>query len=329
MTRQKLKVIIPGGTGSIGTVLARHFHAAGDEVTVIARSAAPSAPWRTIAWDGATLGPWTDAIDGSDVVINLAGRSVNSRYTPDNRRIIVESRTVTTRLVGQAIAAAKSPPRVWMNASTATIYRHALDRPQDEDTGELGGDEPGAPPKWNFSIDVATAWERAFIDSAAHGVRKIVLRMAIVMEPYTHSTFALLSGLVRKGLGGRNGSGSQMVSWVHDADLARSVEFLIAREEIDGIVNISAPNPVPNRDFMRGLRDAWGVKIGLPATEPMLRLGAFLMGSETELVLKSRWVLPTRLLESGFTFAFPTWPDAARDLVRRSKNEASSASTRG
>jgi uncharacterized protein (TIGR01777 family) len=224
---------------------------------------------------------------------------------------------VTTSRVGDAIAAAKNPPRIWMNASTATIYRHALDRPQDENTGDLGGDEPGAPAKWNFSIDVAKAWERAFIDSATPGVRKVVLRMAIVMEPFTHSTFALLSGLVRKGLGGANGSGSQMVSWIHDVDLARSVEFLIAREEIDGIVNISAPNPVPNRDFMRALRDAWGVRIGLHATEPMLRLGAFLMRSETELVLKSRFVVPTRLLEAGYTFAFPTWPVAAHDLVHR------------
>jgi hypothetical protein len=317
MTRSRLKVVIPGGTGSIGTVLARHFHGAGDDVTVVARSTAPIAPWRTIAWDGATLGPWSDAFDGADVVINLAGRSVNCRYTPQNRRAIMESRTLTTRVVGEAIARAKRSPRVWMNASTATIYRHALDRPQDESTGELGGDEPGAPAKWNFSIDVATAWERTFTDSAAPGVRKVVLRMAIVMEPFPHSTFELLSGLVRTGLGGANGSGAQMVSWVHDVDLARSIEFLIAREDVDGIVNISAPNPVSNRCFMRALRDAWGVKIGLPATEPMLRLGAFLMQSETELVLKSRWVVPTRLLEAGFTFAFPTWPEASRDLVRR------------
>ena len=282
MTRSPFKVVIPGGTGSIGTVLARHFHAVGDDVTVIARSTSSNAPWRTIAWDGATLGAWAQAIDGADVVINLAGRSVNCRYTPENRRVIMESRTLTTQLVGKAIAAAQRPPRIWMNASTATIYRHALDRPQDEKTGELGGNEPGAPAKWTFSIDVATAWERVFVDSAAPGVRKVVLRMAIVMEPYTHSTFALLSGLVRKGLGGANGSGSQMVSWVHDVDLARSIEFLIAREDLNGIVNISSPNPLPNRDFMRSLRDAWGVKIGLPATEPMLRLGAFLMSSETE-----------------------------------------------
>lgn len=319
MRRQRLKVVIPGGSGSVGTVLGRHFHAAGDDVTVIARNIDSGATWRSLKWDGATLGPWTNAFDGADVVINLAGRSVNCRYTPENRKVIMESRTLTTRLVGEAISAAKRPPRVWMNASTATIYRHALDRPMDEKTGELGGSEPGVPETWRFSIDVARAWEREFFDARADGVRKVALRMAIVMEPNPGSTFALLSKLVHAGLGGTNGNGRQMVSWLHDADLADMIEFLLARDDIDGIVNLSSPNPVPNRDFMRALRDAWGVKIGLPATEWMLQAGAFVMRSETELVLKSRWVLPTRMLEAGYRFAYPTWSEAAADLVRRAR----------
>ena len=319
ISRPRLKVVIPGGTGSIGSVLARHFHDAGDDVVVIARSSESRSAWRTIAWDGATLRSWAQAFDGADVVINLAGKSVNCRYTPENRRIIMESRTVTTRLVGGAIAAAKRPPRIWMNASTATIYRHALDRPMDEKTGELGGSEPDVPASWSFSIDVARDWEKAFFDAPVGGIRKVALRMAIVMEPHTHSTFALLSDLVRMGLGGTNGNGAQMVSWIHDLDLARSVEFLIARDDLDGIVNIGSPNPLPNRDFMRALRDAWNVKIGLPSTPSMLRIGAFLMNSETELVLKSRWVMPARMLEAGFTYEFPTWPDAAIDLVRRTR----------
>lgn len=321
IARPRLKVVIPGGTGSIGSVLARYFHDAGDDVTVIARSSESYSPWRTIAWDGATLGSWTHAIDGADVVINLAGKSVNCRYTPENRRVIMESRTVTTRLIGEAIAAAKRPPRLWMNASTATIYRHAFDRPMDEMTGELGGDEPDVPASWRFSIDVARNWEKAFLDAPASGARKVVLRMAIVMEPYTHSTFALLSDLVRKGLGGTNGSGAQMVSWIHDVDLVRSIEFLIARDELDGTVNIGSPCPLPNREFMRALRDAWGVKVGLPSTEWMLGVGAFLMSSETELVLKSRWVMPSRMLEAGFTYEFPTWRVAAVDLVRRTRSQ--------
>lgn len=231
----------------------------------------------------------------------------------------MESRTLTTRLVGQAIAAARRPPKVWMNASTATIYRHALDRPMDETTGELGGGERGAPSAWNYSIEVAKAWERELFQAPTKGIRRVALRMAIVMEPYPQSTFELLSRLVRLGLGGRNGTGAQMVSWLHDADLAAMIEFLIARDDLDGVVNLSSPNPLPNRDFMRGLRDAWGVKIGLPAGSWVLAAGAFAMGSETELVLKSRWVVPTRLQAAGFTFAYPTWPEAAIDLVRRAR----------
>src|SRR5215471_8056898 len=321
--RAKLKVVIPGGTGSIGSVLARHFHDAGDDVTVIGRSPSRDAPWRTIVWDGATPGSWAQAIDGADVLINLAGKSVNCRYTPENRRVIMESRTVTTRLVGEAIARAKRPPRTWMNASTATIYRHSFDRPMDEKTGELGGNEPDVPASWRFSIDVVRDWEKAFFDAPVSGVRKVALRMAIVMEPHTHSTFELLSDLVRKGLGGTNGSGAQMVSWIHDVDLARSIEFLIARDEFDDIVNVGSPNPVSNREFMRALRDAWGVRIGLPSSEWMLRIGAFTMGSETELVLKSRWVLPARMLDAGFTYNFPTWREAAIDLVHRSRSSLS------
>ena len=314
-----MRVVIPGGSGAVGTVLARHLHDAGNDVTVISRAADLDVPWRTVAWDGSTLGSWADTLDGADVVINLAGRSVNCRYTPSNRRAIKESRTVTTQVVGAAIAAARQPPHTWLNASTATIYRHALDRPMDERTGELGGAESGVPETWRFSIDVVRSWEEAFFSSQAGNVRKVALRMAIVMNPDPGGTFELLSGLVRKGLGGTNGSGAQFVSWLHDIDLAGAVDFLIARDDIDGAVNLSAPNPLPNRDFMRALRDAWGVKIGLPASAWMLEVGAFLLRSETELILKSRRVVPTRLEEAGFVFAFPTWPEAARDLVRRTR----------
>jgi uncharacterized protein (TIGR01777 family) len=268
------------------------------------------------AWDGMTLGPWADVIDGADVVINLAGRSVNCRYNESNRRNIKETRTVTTRLVGSAIGAARKKPRIWLNASTATIYRHALDRPMDELTGELGGHEPGVPDTWNFSIDVARSWEEAFFSNEVGTVRKVALRMAIVMNPDPGGTFELLSGLVRKGLGGTNGSGNQFVSWLHDTDLANAVDFLIARDDLDGPVNLSAPNPVPNRDFMRAFREAWGMKFGLPAPAWMLEVGAFLMRSETELVLKSRRVVPTRLLEAVFVFAVAVCSQAASDLVR-------------
>ncbi len=317
-----LRVVIPGGSGQIGEILANHFHAAGNNVTVVSRKPPSQTPWRCIAWDGRTLGPWAETVDGADVVINLAGRSVNCRYTAENKRIIMESRTITTRLVGQAISAAARPPAVWMNASTATIYRHALDRAMDEATGDIGGDEANAPKTWRFSIDVVKSWEDAFFTSAAPHTRKIALRCAIVMGPQHAGTFDILLGLVRRGLGGSVGSGKQFMSWVHDVDLARAVAFLIGREDIDGVVNISSPNPLPNREFMRVLREAWGARIGLPATEWMLEIATFFLSTESELVLKSRRVVPTRLLEPGFVFKFPQWREAAADLVRRWRAEA-------
>lgn len=312
-----MRIAIPGGTGQVGRVVARHFHAAGHDVVVIARNPRTAA-WRTAQWDGKTLGEWAREIDGADIVVNLAGRSVNCRYNEASRREIMESRVGTTKLVGQAIAQARRPPRLWLNASTATIYRHALDRPMDEATGELGGSEPNAPEKWRFSIDVAKSWEEAFFASdAPSSTRKIALRSAVILSPDRGGIFDTLLGLVRRGLGGKSGSGRQFVSWVHDRDFARALDYLIQQEDIDGIVNIASPNPLPNDEFMAALRQAWGTKIGLPATAWMLELGAVFLRTETELVLKSRRVVPGRLLAHGFEFEFPEWPAAARDLVER------------
>ena len=315
-----LRVVIAGGTGQVGGILARHFQSQGHAVTVLARRSS-SAKYRTVRWDGEQLGPWTSDVDGADVLVNLAGRSVNCRYTPENRREIQESRVRSTRVLGTAIAAAAKPPRVWLNASTATIYRHALDRAMDEYTGELGGNEPGAPPAWNFSIDVARSWEAAFFESAAPHTRKVAMRSAMVMSPDRGGVFDTLLGLVRVGLGGTSGTGRQYVSWVHHIDFVRAIDFLIEHTEIDGVVNIASPNPLPNREFMRALREAWGMPVGLPAAAWMLEIGAVFLRTETELILKSRRVVPARLVESGFTFQFPIWADAARDLVARRRGQ--------
>jgi uncharacterized protein (TIGR01777 family) len=319
-----MRVVIPGGSGQVGQILARHFHQRGDEVTVISRSKAAS-PWRTLVWDGRSLGPWSSAIDGANVVINLAGRSVNCRYNERNRREILESRVGTTKLVGSAIAVAARPPDVWMNAATATIYRHALDRPMDEATGEFGGNELGATDTWNFSIDVAKAWEKAFFNTPAPGTRKLALRSAMTMSPDRGGVFDVLLGLVRHGLGGASGSGKQFVSWIHDHDFLAAVDFLIEHEAMEGAVNLASPQPLPNDEFMRELRRAWGMPVGLPAAEWMLEIGAFFLRTETELILKSRRVVPGRLLDAGFTFRFPKWPDAARDLVERWRKERNAA----
>jgi uncharacterized protein (TIGR01777 family) len=319
---KRLRIVIPGGSGQVGQILARHFHGQGHMVTVLSRRAA-SAPWRTVSWNGRDLGSWTQEIDGADVVINLAGRSVNCRYTEANRREIMDSRVLSTRAIGQAIARAVRPPALWMNASTATIYRHALDRPMDEVAGELGGNEPGAPSTWRFSIDVATSWEREFFAAATPGTRKIALRSAITMSPDQGGAFSILLLLVRAGLGGKAASGDQFVSWIHEVDFVRAVDFLIAQKQLDGCINVCAPGPLPNREFMRAIRQAWGARIGLPATKWMLEIGAFFLRTETELILKSRRVTPQRLPDAGFQFCFTDWPSAARDLVNRWRKKES------
>jgi len=311
-----MKIIIPGGTGQIGTLLARAFLAEGHDVVVLSRRAAP-APWRMVAWDAATLGPWSSEFEGADVVINLAGRSVNCRYTAENRRAIIDSRVQSTRVVGEAITRARRPPPLWLQASTATFYSHRYDAPNDDDTGIPGENEPGQSDTWLFSLDVARQWERAIDDAATPRTRKVKLRSSIVLNPDPGSAFEVLLNLVRRGLGGRSGDGRQFVSWIHDEDFVRAIRFLIGHENLASPVIIAAPNPLPNADFMRGLREAWGISFGLPASGWLLELGAFFMRTETELILKSRRVVPTRLLREGFTFKFPAWPEAARDLCTR------------
>jgi uncharacterized protein (TIGR01777 family) len=229
------------------------------------------------------------------------------------------SRVESTRIVGEAIARAARPPGLWLQASTATIYSHRLDAPNDERTGMIGGSEPDVPPTWRFSTDVARAWERALDEAPTPGTRKVAMRSAMIMSPDRGGIFDTLLTLVRFGLGGTAAGGRQFVSWIHDDDFVRSVRWLIQHAGLDGAVNIASPNPLPYADFMRALRRAWGSPVGLPATRWMLGVGALVMGTETELVLKSRRVVPGRLLESGFAFRHPSWAEAARDLCERWK----------
>ena len=311
-----MKVVIPGGSGQVGTILARAFHGDGHDVVVLSRSPGVQ-PWRVVEWDGATTGAWQAEIDGCDVVINLAGRSVNCRYTASHRDEILQSRVRSTRVVGEAIARAARPPCVWLQASTATIYAHRYDAANDERSGILGGDEADVPSSWRFSIHVARAWERAFDEAVANRTRKVALRSAMTLSPAPGGVFDTLLGLVRRGLGGRAGDGRQFMSWIQDADFTAAVRWLIDREDIEGVVNVAAPKPLPNAEFMQILREACGVPFGLPATTWMLEIGAVFLRTETELILKSRRVVPARLVEHGFTFAHPEWPSAASDLCHR------------
>lgn len=304
-----MKIVIPGGTGQIGGVLRRALTKAGHEVVIVSRSSG-------VRWDGRTLGAWAREVDGADVVVNLAGRSVSCRYTKENLTEMMRSRVESARVVGEAIAKADNPPGVWLQMSTATIYAHRFDAPNDEASGIIGGHEPDAPGYWAFSIDIAKNWEAELDHADTPHTRKVALRAAMVMSPDRGGAFDHLSWIARLGLGGGVAGGRQYMSWIHDEDFVRAVALLI-REPIEGPVNLAAPNPLPQQDFMRDLRKAWRVPVGLPATRWMAEIGAAAIGTDTELLLKSRRVVSTRLREAGFDFHFPNWAEAAQNLVER------------
>ena len=311
-----MKLVIAGGSGQVGTILSRAFLADRHDVTLLSRRpGAGLCP--AVFWDAETLGPWVAALEGVDAVVNLAGRNVNCRYNAKNRRAIMQSRVQSTRIIGKAIAGLRRPPRVWLQASTATIYAHRYDAANDEATGILGGCEAHAPATWRFSIDVAKAWELAAAESAVGPTRKVLLRSAMTMSPDRGGIFDTLLGLVRRRLGGTCGDGRQYVSWIHEQDFVAAIYWLIEHDNLEGPINVAAPQPLPNAQFMQALRAAWGTRFGLPAARWMLAIGAVAMRTETELILKSRRVVPGRLLESGFAFQFPAWPEAAADLCQR------------
>lgn len=313
-----MKVVLPGGSGQVGQILARHFAAQSHDVVILCRGTQVPAG-RTVSWDGKTLGAWASEIDGADVVINLAGRTVNCRYTEENLKQMMDSRVDSTRVVGQAIEKAGKPPKLWLQMSTATIYAHRFDAANDEATGILGGNEKGVPGYWGYSVEIAKNWEKTLEEANTPSTRKVALRTSMVMSPDREGIFDVMSQLVRFGLSGSAAGGKQFVSWIHDRDLIRAIDFLITHEDMVGAVNIASPGPLPYNDFMRAMRDAWGMPIGLPAMKWMLEIGAWVMRTDTELVLKSRRVVPGRLLEKGFVFDFPEWSGAVKDLVARWK----------
>lgn len=301
------KLVLAGGAGCLGAVLRRHFTDAGWEVIVLSRQDGPG----RVRWDGHRGGPWEAALSGADAVVNLAGRSVDCRYTAHNRRLIMDSRILSTRILGAAIARCERPPKVWLNSSTATIYRHATGPAWDE-SGEIGS-HPEA--KDEFSVEVAQAWEQEFEQARTPATRKVALRTAMVLSRIG-GVFPVLDRLVRAGLGGTMGSGTQFVSWIHETDFCRAVEWLIGHEDLSGPVNVSAPSPRKNAEFMDEFRRARSMPLGLPASRWMLELGAMVLRTETELILKSRRVVPGRLLTSGFRFRYPDLEAALSNLCQ-------------
>ena len=310
----KSQIVLAGGSGFLGQSLASYFEERGFEAVILTRSqSTPGMRGRHVVWDAKTMGHWVEELEGTRAVINLTGKSVNCRYNARNRQEILNSRVDSTRVLGQAIGRCTKPPQVWLNASTATVYRHTFGAPWDE-TGET---ESAAEAKDRFSVEVAWAWERALNEARTPQTRKVAMRTAMVLGAAENSVFPVLRRLVRFGLGGRMGSGKQFVSWIHEADFCCAVDLLLNREDLEGPINLTAPNPLPNYQMMRALRAACGISFGLPAARWMLEAGAFLMKTETELIIKSRRVIPGRLLESGFQFQFPAIREAFENLCNR------------
>jgi uncharacterized protein (TIGR01777 family) len=315
----KQRIILAGGSGFLGGELAKHFKALGWEVVILTRSPkSRTDSVREVEWDTKSLGDWVRELDGATAVVNLTGRSVDCRYNAKNRREIMDSRVNSTRVVGEAIARCKTPPRVWLNSSTATLYQHTFGKPHDESSHEM---DSATDAKDAFSVEVAQAWERALFDEmegrflkSTPATRRVALRTSMVLGLGRNSVFPVLRRLTKFGLGGRQGSGKQFVSWIHAEDFCRAIEWIIAHEELSGPINQCAPNPLPNAEMMKLFREVCGMPIGLPATEWMLEIGAFFLRTETELIFKSRRVVPGRLLTSGFEFRFPTFREASADL---------------
>ena len=309
------RIVLAGGSGFIGTFLQESLAADGYEVVVLTRTGHESSrAIRQHHWDGQTLGDWTGELDGASALINLSGRSVNCRYNVRNRRDILESRVNSTRVLGEAIARSSEPPPVWLNASTATIYKHTFDRRMDEATGVIGA-TPEA--KDAFSIEVARAWEQTLNDASTPKTRKVAMRTAMVFAANEGGVYRTLRSLARWGLGGPIAGGHQMISWIHEDDFCRAVEWLIDHDDLSGPINVASPNPLPQRDMMRIIIRERGMPFGLHATRWMLEVAAYFHRTEAELILKSRYVVPAKLLESGFKFQFPRMEDAVREIEGR------------
>jgi len=295
----KKKVVLAGGTGFVGKYFNEMFHNMGYEVKIISRQEGH------ISWDNQS--EIIEAINESDMLINLAGKSVDCRYNEKNKREILMSRVDTTRILGQALLECYNPPSLWINSSTATIYRHAEDRPMTEETGDIGS---------GFSVDVATEWEKAFFSFDLPTTRQVALRLAIVLGEHG-GVMTAFKNLVRFGLGGAQGSGHQKFSWIHIDDLFDMTLFIRDNKDISGVINCSAPHPVTNRELMETLRKTMNVKFGLPSPKWMLELGAIVIKTETELILKSRWVIPDRIEKAGYVFKYATLDNALQQILQR------------
>jgi uncharacterized protein (TIGR01777 family) len=300
------KIILAGGNGYMGQVFAEYYRNLAKEIIILSRKpAGRQGNIKTLVWNGVDEGEWKGSLEGAELLINLCGKNVNCRYTEKNKAEIIASRVEPTALLGTIIAKLQNPPELWINITSATIYRHAEDRPQDEETGEIG---------YGFSIDVCRQWEQTFFETSTPHTRKVALRMGIVLGR-SDGAFPRLLNLVKFGLGGKQGDGQQYISWIHEQDAVKCTEWLMLHKELEGVINCTAPEAVKNTEFMKLIRDAYGVPFGLPSPAWLLEMGAVIIGTETELILKSRWVTPKRLVDSGYSFIFPKAEHTVKDII--------------
>jgi len=300
-----MKIIITAANGFIGETLVRYFRQQHVVIALVRKMPSKSINGvKYILWDGKNPGTWATELEGALAVINLAGRSVNCRYNAKNKREIYSSRLESTACLGKAIAQCADKPQVWINTASATIYEYSLHEPMTEKNGTIGT---------GFSVDVCQRWEQAFNAYSTADVRQILLRTAIVLGK-NGGVLKPFNRLARFGLGGKMAAGNQMFSWIHEMDLCRAIDFLIRETSCAGIYNLSAPHPVTNTAFMQTLRKSLGKSFGLPSPGWLLKIGAALIGTETELIFKSRFVVPERLTEAGFEFRFKQIAPCLTDL---------------
>ncbi len=301
------KIILAGGSGFIGDHLTRYFSQKGFEIVILTRKKTESENTKIkfVNWDAKKISTWVNALENADLLINLTGKSINCRHTLKNREEILASRVESTKVLGQALAKVKSPPKLWINASAATIYRDDKDRPMDEQTGEIGKD---------FFAQVAKDWEQSLFESKIpENIRRVALRISIVLGP-DGGAFPAYYNLAKFYLGGTQGSGKQMISWIHVKDAVRAIEFIFEHPQISGPLNLASPGPLLNQEFMKILREHYHKSFGLPAYSWMVKMGAIFLGTEPELLLKSSWVFPRKLLDAGFKFQYANLKEALKDL---------------
>ncbi|MEG2100700.1 MAG: TIGR01777 family oxidoreductase [Flavobacterium sp.] len=299
------KLIIAAGTGFLGQILVNHFKNKFEEIVILTRGKSQTLDGiKYVNWNARTFSGWESELENAAVLINLAGKSVDCRYTKENKKEILLSRIESTKILNKAVLNCKNPPKHWLNSSTATIYRFSLDKQMNEVDGEIGND---------FSINVALSWEKAFFKTETPKTMKTALRTSIVLGK-NGGALIPLKNLAKTGFGGKQGKGNQFVSWIHEDDFANAAAFIVEKE-ISGIINIVSPEPIRNALFMQKLRKAVGFPFGIPLNKFFLEIGAFFIQTEPELILKSRNVIPKRLLENGFRFKFGNIDDTFRDLL--------------